>query len=144
MFSLLHLLAALAVLQLLGAQQFNRFKSYAKERVRPKNYGSKIQRDHDIGEYLTSNQKYMMSKRNGATTADVAFGNDWSGFKETSSRTANSNTANGRRLGEEKISQSTSTSDFLYYTMSSIVNLVNIFNYSIGDGVTTSYLRGSQ
>lgn len=66
------------------AQEFNVFKSYKDAKIKPKRYGAKIQRNHDISEYLNENQMKMMMSRNGANKPGEVFDNNWSGYDKTS------------------------------------------------------------
>jgi len=60
---------------------FNRFRSYQNERVKPSMY-SKKSRHHDVSEYLSPNQKYMVSHQK-RDSPDVMFRKGWSGFDKT-------------------------------------------------------------
>lgn len=64
------------------SQQFSVFKSYKDAKVKPKNYGRKIQREHATEEYLDETQLKMLRARKSAVTdaADVMT-DQWSGFE---------------------------------------------------------------
>ena len=61
-------------------QQFNVFKSYKDAKVKPKRYGAKIQKNHDVTEYLNDNQMKMYKSRYGPNQAGEEFDNNWSGY----------------------------------------------------------------
>jgi hypothetical protein len=61
--------------------KFNRFRSYQNEKVKPSMY-SKRSRHHDVSEYLSPNQKYMVSHQK-KDSPDVMFRSGWSGFDKT-------------------------------------------------------------
>jgi len=65
----------------LQAQKWNVFKSYANSPRKPPQYAKKSVK-HDIREYLTQNQLYMLKIRNGPETGPDMFGADWSGFNK--------------------------------------------------------------
>lgn len=64
------------------SQQFSVFKSYKDAKVKPKNYGRKIQREHAVEEYLDETQLKMLRARKSAVAdpADVMT-DQWSGFE---------------------------------------------------------------
>jgi hypothetical protein len=64
---------------LVRSQEFNMFKNYANEKVKPKSY-SKIARRHAMSEYMTKQQLDMAAQRQGKITAQNSFTNKWSGF----------------------------------------------------------------
>lgn len=76
------LLILLILFQIISSQQFNQFKSYRNEKIRPKNY-AKVDVPHDIDEYLTENQKYMKKQRLRPNNK-AKFDNNWSGFNNKS------------------------------------------------------------
>ena len=58
--------------------KYNRFRSYANAKVKPPMY-SRTSRRHDVSEYLSPVQKYMVSHQK-RDTPDVMFKSGWSGF----------------------------------------------------------------
>lgn len=59
-------------------EQWNRFKSYQHSAVKPPMY-AKVSRHHDVSEYLSPVQKYMVRHQKHNYAGD-RFGNNWSGF----------------------------------------------------------------
>jgi len=64
--------------------------------VKPANYGSVIQKDHPVTEYLDDKQLKMLRERTGPDTPENTFDNKWSGFKDKSVL------AEGKRLRGQK------------------------------------------
>jgi hypothetical protein len=63
-------------------EKFNVFKSYADSPRKPPQYAKRNVK-HGIREYLTPNQQYMMSVRNGPESGPDMFSGDWSGFSKS-------------------------------------------------------------
>ena len=61
--------------------KFNRFRSYENAKVKPPMY-SKASRHHDVSEYLSPTQKYMVSHQK-RDSPNVMFNSGWSGFDKT-------------------------------------------------------------
>ncbi len=75
------LLLLLASIDLSIAADFNVFKSYANEAVKPPQYSANLKRKrHPINEYLTTRQQTMMTLRKQNAPAGYMFNEKWSGF----------------------------------------------------------------
>lgn len=69
-------------------QQFNRFKSYKNEKVRPARYEPDGEVTHDIQDYLDASQKIMHKKRYSLKDdKEDLFDNKWTGFSEAAKDT---------------------------------------------------------
>lgn len=62
-----------------GVKKFNYYKSYKNSNSKPKNYGTKIQRDHPITDYLTNEQLVMLKRRKGTDQDGFTFDENWDG-----------------------------------------------------------------
>ena len=61
-------------------EQWNRFKSYQHSSAKPPMY-SKTSKHHDVSEYLSPVQKYMVNHQKHNYAGD-RFGNKWSGYQK--------------------------------------------------------------
>jgi hypothetical protein len=75
------LVTSITIVLCQNPDEFNAFKSYRSEKIKPPQYGRKEKRNHPIHEYLSGPQKKMLKHRTGRIAhPDAVFRKDWSGF----------------------------------------------------------------